>query len=83
MTFTTTITKHSYDRYYKPLPDITQTISGDTQEELFAMFFREYDNAYKYCNSTSYSFTEQEVRKQYHVWFSDIRNYANNGGDMW
>ena len=82
MTFTATIIKSTF-KDYKPLPDTTENISADSQDELFAMFFREYDNAYKYCYDISYCFSDQEMREQYHVWFKDIRNYANNGGDMW
>ena len=65
------------------LPFSYTILEAEDDNELFALFFREYDNRYKYCNSIQYSFTEQDMRKQYHEWFCDVKNYANNGGDMW
>jgi len=80
----TTITKRSYNSFtFKPLPDQHETIQAVDKDSLFALFFREYDNRYKYCNSVSYTLDDQAMGEEYRVWFSDIRNYADNGGDMW
>ena len=79
-----TIVKHGYDRHtYRPLPDRYETIQAADMDSLFALFFREYHNAYKYCSDVSYSLADASMGQEYKVWFSDIRNYADNGGDMW
>jgi len=65
-----------------PLPDQDETIQADDKDSLFALFFRKYDNAYKYCNSVSYALACPSMRQGYLVWLSDINNYADNGGDM-
>jgi hypothetical protein len=79
-----TIVKRSYEPFYfKPLPDERETIQAADRDSLFALFFREYANRYKYCNSVSYALDDAEMREGYRVWFSDVRNYADNGGDMW
>ena len=57
-------------------------IMAETKEELFALFFREYDNRYKYCDDIFYQLSDQQLRNEYRLWISDIRNYANNGGNM-
>lgn len=79
-----TITKKNYNSItFKPLPDQHETIQAADKDSLFALFFREYHNRYKYCNSVSYVFADPSMRQEYRVWFSDVLNYANNGGDMW
>ena len=79
-----TIVKRGYEPFsFKPLPDKRETIEAPDRDSLYALFFREYDNRYKYCNSVSYTLDDAEMRQGYQVWFSDIRNYADNGGDMW
>ena len=79
-----TIVRRSYERFsFKTLPDERETIQAPDMDSLYALFFREYDNRYKYCNSVSYSLDDAGMREGYRVWFSDIRNYADNGGDMW
>lgn len=83
MSFAVTITKHTYDASYNRLPDTTETISGDTMNDVLATFFREYDNRYKYCNSISHSFKDKIVQDLYRNWIKDVKNYADNGGDMW
>ncbi len=83
MSFTVTITKHTYDTSYNRLPDTTETIIGETMNDLLATFFREYDNRYKYCNNISHSFNDKIVQGLYRDWISDVKNYADNGGDMY
>ena len=79
-----TIIKSSYEPFYfKPLPDQRETIQADDKASLFALFFREYHNRYKYRNSVSYKFDAAALREEYADWLSDINNYADNGGDMW
>ncbi len=78
------IIKSSHDQFsFRPLPDRHETIDADDKDSLFALFFRKYDNAYKYCNSVSYKLADPALREGYLAWFSDVRNYADNGGDMW
>jgi hypothetical protein len=79
-----TIVKRRYEPFsFKRLPDERQTIQAEDRDALFALFFREYANRYKYCNSVSYTLDDPAMLQGYRVWFSDIRNYADNGGDMW
>jgi hypothetical protein len=79
-----TIVKRSYEPFYfKPVPEERQTIQAEDRDALFALFFREYHNRYKYCNSISYTLDDPAMHQGYQAWFSDIRNYADNGGDMW
>jgi hypothetical protein len=79
-----TIIKRSYEPFtFKPLPDQRETLEAADRDGLYSLFFREYDNRYKYCNNTSYNFDAAALREGYREWFSDVRNYANNGGDMW
>jgi len=78
-----TIVKKSYDQFsFRPLPDQSIIIKADDKDSLFALFFREYANKYKYCNSVSYKFDAAALREEYADWLSDISNYADNGGDM-
>jgi hypothetical protein len=58
-------------------------IEAQDQDTLLALFFREYDNRYKYCNDLSYKLADDDMQSAYNDWYSDINNYANNGGDMW
>ena len=51
-------------------------IMADTKEDLFALFFREYDNRYKYCNDIFYQLSNQQLRSEYCLWISDISNYT-------
>ena len=84
-----TIIERSYPNYNKPPYEMNTvnrkelTIEAESEDELLALFFREYDNRYKYVNSIGYSFKEEVMQEKYKTWFSDVRNYANNGGDMW
>ena len=70
-------------RSYEARPDERETIQAEDRDALYALFFREYANRYKYCNSISYTLDDPEMDEGYWAWFSDIRNYADNGGDMW
>jgi hypothetical protein len=79
-----TIVKSSYAiGSFRPLPDQSEIIKADDKASLFALFFREYANRYKYCNNISYSLFDPSLREEYAEWLSDINNYADNGGDMW
>jgi len=78
-----TIIKKSHDPFYfHPLLDQYIVIQADDKDSLFALFFREYTNRYKYCNSVSYKLADPDLREEYADWLSDINNYADNGGDM-
>lgn len=78
------LTKTSYEPgTFKRRPDERVEIEANTQDELLALFFREYVNRYKYCNTVSYRLEDPALAAAYRVWFSDVRNYAANGGDMW
>ena len=78
------IIKSSYEPFsFKRLSDQHEVIQADDKASLFALFFREYDNAYKYCDSVSYALACPSLRQGYLAWFKDVRNYADNGGDMW
>lgn len=80
---TATIVKSSYEPFYfRPLPDQSEIIKADDKDSLFALFFREYDNRYKYCNSVHYKLFDPSLREEYKDWCSDINNYADNGGDI-
>lgn len=77
------IIKSSYEPFsFKRLSDQQEVIQAPDTNSLFALFFREYDNAYKYCNSVSYRLADPALREEYADWLSDINNYADNGGDM-
>jgi hypothetical protein len=79
-----TIVKSSHDQFsFRPLPDQSEIIKADDKDSLFALFFRDYDNRYKYHNSISYKLFDPSLREEYADWLSDINNYADNGGDMW
>lgn len=78
------IIKSSHDQFsFQPLPDQYEQIQAEDNDGLFALFFRKYDNAYKYCNSVSYKLADPALREGYLAWSGDVRNYADNGGDMW
>ena len=80
----TDIIKRSYEfNSGNPLPDQRETIQAADNDKLFGLFFREYHNRYKYCHNTSYVLADPSMEQGYREWFSDIGNYADNGGDMW
>jgi hypothetical protein len=78
-----TIVKSQWDKYYSYTEDVEETIEAPTKDDLFGLFFREFDNRFKYCNDLAYSFKGETNKKEYRTWISDINNYAANGGDMW
>lgn len=79
-----TVIKRSHDyRTDKRVPDETLEIVADSEDELLALFFREYKNRYKYCNTVSYALADPEWNAKYIAWISNIANYAKHGGDMW
>ena len=80
----TDIIKRSYEPFsFKPLPDQRETLEAVDNGSLFALFFREYRNRYKYCHNTNYVLADPSMEQGYREWLSDVHNYANNGGDMW
>jgi hypothetical protein len=65
-------------------PTVTfHTLTAETEDKLFARYFREFDNCLKYCNDIVTSITDPETDQKYRSWISDVNNYANHGGDMW
>lgn len=58
------------------------SISEPTLDEAFAHYFSNYVNRYKYC-SVNYVLEDPETKSAYNKWISNIKNYANNGGDMY
>lgn len=70
-------------RTYASLPSETLEIEADSEDGLFALFFREYKNRYKYCSTEGYDLQDPALRAGYQAWISDVANYAANGGDMW
>ena len=78
------IIKSSYEPFsFRPLPDQHETIQAPDTASLFALFFSDYVNRHKYCNSVSYKLADYALREEYAEWISNIDNYADNGGDMW
>ena len=60
-----------------------EKIEAATKDEMFALFFKDYDNRFKYCNDINYRFQDGGLSDEYNVWRSDVSNYAKAGGDMW
>ena len=54
-----------------------------TFDKAFATYFSKYVNRYKYCSSINFNLDDTSTKAAYNVWMGDIKNYANNGGDMW
>ena len=76
------ITKVSHWSMKKP-DIIENTVEGEDADAVYAKCFREYFNREKYLNSTHTYFKDPKHNEPYRKWISDVRNYANNGGDMW
>lgn len=89
MTVKATIIKRTYPFYNRPPYTMTRfeeeelEIEAENENALLALFFREYDNRYKYVNDIGFRFKEEAWRERYLAWFADVNNYASNGGDMW
>ena len=49
-------------------------ITADNEDKLFALFFREYDNRYKYCNDIAFTIQDDDLRQRYLEWISDVSN---------
>lgn len=72
------------DRYSTRVKSVTDIVlSADTLDALYALYFRDYANRYKYCNDINFSILDSDLNSGYTKWISDVKNYANNGGDMW
>lgn len=83
-----TIVKMDLDYSSPALVGIKKTytdipIEAESDNLLFANYFKKYDNHYKYCNNLHFSIKESDMSAKYTEWLRDVRNYANNGGDMW
>ncbi len=68
---------------WKRLPVERVEIEADDEDALMALYFREYSNRYKYCNSINFAFEDRALQARFVEWIKDVRNYMNNGGDMW
>ncbi len=62
---------------------VDQPISGETKDDMFGLFLREFINRNKYLSGLSYRFENDSTQDEYDKWISNIGNYAKNGGDMW
>ena len=58
-------------------------ITAESEDRLFAIYFREYKNRNKYINRLQYQIKEPDLQSKYNDWIENVDNYANNGGDMW
>ena len=58
-------------------------VTGADADAVYAKCFREYFNREKYNNSCYTRFKDPIHKAPYRTWVSNVRNYANNGGDMW
>ena len=58
-------------------------LEAESDDKLFAAYFKQYDKRYQYCNNIHFSIQESAMSAKYREWISDVRNYADNGGDMW
>ena len=72
--------KHWWDSEAKVTEHV---VTGADANAVYAKCFREYFNREKYANSTHTRFKDSIHVEPYRVWVNDVRNYANNGGDMW
>lgn len=73
--------KHSiYPRTVKTTTEFT--ITGNTLDDCFATYFKEYSNRYKYCNDIHFVL-DAVTQMKFAKWISNVNNYARNGGDMW
>lgn len=67
----------------KVLSHQTFDIEAPTEPELFALFFRDHDNRYKYVSTVSSTFADPVLLPKYAAWRQNPANYAAAGGDMW
>jgi hypothetical protein len=69
---------------YDVIEEITEIpITAESEDRLFAIYFREYKNRHKYINRLHYRIKEPDLQSKYNDWIGIVDNYANNGGDMW
>lgn len=79
-----TIRKQVRDRFWSKPPVITNIdLTAANEDELFAKYFREYENRLKYCNDIQVQIIEPDMAQKFRVWIGNVNNYANNGGDMY
>ncbi len=84
MVFKAKLTKQTRDRFTdKIVKRETIEIEASDRAALFALFFKEYDNLYRYCNEISCSLQDETLRNEYRQWLAEPANYAAAGGDMW
>lgn len=77
------IIKCERDGSGKELPPVVTEIEADSKDSLFGLFFRNYDNRYRFCNGIHFTFEDSDLWQEYREWGKDSNNYARNGGDMW
>jgi len=79
-----TIQKISRDRFWSKPPVVSRIdLTAASEDELFAKYFREYENRLKYCNDIQVQIVEPDMAQRFRVWIGNVNNYANNGGDMY
>ena len=79
-----TIQKVVRDRFWSKPPVVSHIdLTAASEGELFAKYFREYDNRLKYCNDIQVQIVEPDMAQKFRVWIGNVNNYANNGGDMY
>lgn len=66
-----------------PVTKTEMLLIADEEHILFARYFREFVNCYKYINGVFFKIPNPEMEKKYFDWIGNVNNYANNGGDMW
>lgn len=57
-------------------------IEAETEDKLFALYFKEYKLRYTYCNYV-FEIQDKEMDKKYRAWIAIEDNYFRNGGDSW
>ena len=84
MTASMIVIRTTTNRYSLNVKDTVRIkLVAATQDDLFAQYFRECDNRYKYCNNVRHQIEDKDLAAGYRTWLADVRNYANNRGDMW
>lgn len=79
-----TIRKQVCDRFWSKPPEITTIdLTAASEDELFAKYFRDYENRLKYCNDIQVQIVEPDMAQKFRAWIGNVNNYANNGGDMY
>ena len=84
MSVTASITKVTRDRdSFKVLSTDQIKIEAAEKPALFAKFFKDFDNRYKYVSGIGFKFDDEALQQEYRSWIATPANYAAAGGDMW